>query len=156
MMDLFPTVLAAAGIDLPKDRRLDGENLLPLLMSSGKSPHEVLFGFRGEQLATVRSGKWKLHLVPPAPPNAKVWKPDEPWVDPRRPDGVRLLAPYEQAHPSQFPGLLTGDKVTGLALFDLEADPGEQKNVADQHPEVVQQLQAAAGRIRAQMQPRTR
>src|SRR5262249_24223442 len=135
----------------PKDRTLDGKDILPLLTSKAGSPHEAIFGFRGAQLMTVRSGPWKLHLGPPAPPKFKVYKPDDPWIDPRRPDGVRILAPYEQAHPSQFPGLLTGDTVTGMALFNLEKDPGEQHNVAEQHPDIVKRLQEHAERLKKEL-----
>jgi hypothetical protein len=70
----------------------------------------------------------------------RVWKPEEPYTDPRGPDGVRILAPYEQPHPSLHPGVRTGDRVTGPALFDLEADPAEQKDVAAAHPEIVARL----------------
>ena len=69
----------------------------------------VLFSFSGETLKSVRSGKWKLHVAPPGRLKEKVWKPDEKWTDPRAPDGVRIIAPYEQAHPSQYPGVMTGD-----------------------------------------------
>jgi uncharacterized sulfatase len=149
MVDLFPTLLTAAGVAPPKETVLDGKDIMPVLTGQGKSPHEAILGFRGDALHTVRSGKWKLHLAPPAPPRARVWKPEEKWVDPRRPDGVRILAPYEQAHPSQFPGVLTGDAVTGLALFDLESDAAEQKNVAGQHPDVVRRLRELAEKFTA-------
>jgi len=59
-LDVFPTVCAAAGIDLPAAIELDGVNLLPFL--SGKSddaPHEVLFWSNGPNVA-VRKGHWKL------------------------------------------------------------------------------------------------
>ena len=36
-------------------------------------------------------------------------------------------------------------------LFDLRADIGETTDVADEHPEVVEQLQAAAERFRAEL-----
>jgi arylsulfatase A-like enzyme len=124
---------------------------MPLLTSKAKSPHEAIYGFRGDQLMTVRSGQWKLLLAPPAPPKFKVYKPEDKWVDPRRPDGVHILAPYEQAHPSEFPGLLTGDAVTGAALFDLEKDPGEQHNLAEKHPDVVKRLQGYADRLKADL-----
>jgi hypothetical protein len=64
------------------------------------------------------------------------------WIDPRAPDGVTILAPYEQYQPSDYPGLRTGDETRASSLFDLENDPGEQHDVAGQHPEVVARLKA--------------
>jgi arylsulfatase A-like enzyme len=150
-LDLFTTSLRAAGLAPPSDRILDGKDILPLLKGEAKSPHEALFSFLGKNLKTVRSGKWKLHLELPERPNMKVWKPGEPWTDPRAPDGVTIIAPFEQAHPSEYPGLLTGDPVKKgeLLLFDLDADPGEQHNVAGQHPDVVKNLKRMADDFRA-------
>jgi hypothetical protein len=31
------------------------------------------------------------------------------WLDARAPDGVTILAPYEQCGPGEYPGLRTGD-----------------------------------------------
>jgi arylsulfatase A-like enzyme len=150
LMDLFATALSAAGLPLPQDRVIDGKDILPLLSSNAPSPHEAIFGFHEEKVATVRSGRWKLHLLPPGPAREKAWKPDEPWIDPRRPDGVRILAPYEQPHPSQFPGVIGGDEpVEGReALFDLQGDPAEQKDLAGAHPEVVERLKALAEKLK--------
>jgi arylsulfatase A-like enzyme len=153
LMDLFPTCLTAAGAPLPKDRTLDGKDILPLLTSDAKTPHEAIFSLRNEQLCSVRGGRWKLHLVPPSPPGFKVSKPEDKWVDPRRPDGVRLLAPYEQAHPSQFPGLLPGDPPKLPALYDLEKDSAEEHNVAADHPEVVERLRKLAEQAKAEFRP---
>ena len=71
-------------------------------------------------------------------------KPGAPWVDPRAPDGVTILAPAGQAHPSQYPGLDTGDPLRAGALFDLQTDPGEQHDVAGAHPEIVARLRTLA------------
>ncbi len=144
LADLFPTALAAAGVKAPAGRVLDGIDLLPVLTSGARPTRDALFFWRADRLAAVRSGKWKLHLAAPGPARDRIWKPDEPWVDPRRPDGVRILAPYEQAHPSQFPGLQTGDPGVAGALFDLAADPAEQRNVAAQHPKIVRELTGRA------------
>jgi hypothetical protein len=38
-----------------------------------------------------------------------------------------------------------------LSLFDLEADAGESKNVADAHPEVVKRLLKIADAARAEL-----
>jgi len=140
MMDVFATALTTAGIAPPKDRVIDGRDIMPLLTSNAKSPHNALFSLGGDQLRTVRSGKWKLHGRPPG--NPRVLKSGEPWVDKRAPDGVTILAPYEQTGPSQFPGVLTGDETKAGSLFDLEADRAEQHDVAVQHPGVVKRLQA--------------
>ena len=67
---------------------------------------------------------------------------DEDWIDPRAPDGVTILAPYEQAHPSEHPGVFGGDTWEEHALFDLQVDPSEQNNVAEEHPDVVSRLRA--------------
>lgn len=149
MMDVFATTLAAANIAAPKDRILDGKNLLPLLNGKAKSPHEAIFSFRGRNVSSVRSGKWKLHVLPTGdkPPVAA----DDNWIDPRTPDGVTLLAPYEQARPSQFPGVMTGDRITKIGLFDLEADAAEQHDLAAKHPEVVRELQQIATRFEADL-----
>ena len=43
-LDIFPTSLAAAGIDIPSDLSLDGVNLLPYLKGEKKSsPHDTLY-----------------------------------------------------------------------------------------------------------------
>jgi uncharacterized sulfatase len=147
--DLFATVLKAAGVALPKDRPIDGQDLWPLLTTNAPGPHDALFSMAGPRLMTVRSGKWKLHVHPPGgrPPAA----PDEKWTDPRAPDGVTLLAPFEQYHPSQYPGVATGDAPTAMMLFDLEADPAEQRNIAAQHPEVVERLRKLYEEMAKQM-----
>ena len=59
-LDILPTAAAAAGADLPKDRKIDGVNLLPHLTGSKKQPpHEMLFWRRGQHYA-ARKGNIKL------------------------------------------------------------------------------------------------
>lgn len=149
--DLFTTILLRAGVPLPKDRTLDGLDLWPAITDNKPLPERVLYFFRQEQLMALRSGRWKLHLGPPGGPR-KPLPPGAAYKDPRGPDGVTILAPYEQAHPSQFPGLLTGDAVTDIGLFDLENDPAEQHNLAERHPQLVQTLLRHAAAMRADME----
>ncbi len=61
MMDVVPTCLEAAGIDLPGDRVIDGESILPMVSEGAASPHEQLCWENGNQLA-IREGDWKLVL----------------------------------------------------------------------------------------------
>jgi arylsulfatase A-like enzyme len=59
-MDLYPTLCAAAEIEVSDKSRLDGINLLPYLTGRKKSdPHPVLFWKTGPAGA-VRKGDWKL------------------------------------------------------------------------------------------------
>jgi uncharacterized sulfatase len=142
MMDLFATVLAVTGAKMPDDRVLDGRDLMPLLAGDTKSPHEFVFGHQGPKLVTIRDARWKLHLLPAREMNLKPG-PDGKWLDPRLPDGVTILAPFEQYNIDAHPGLKTGVEGAKGLLFDLQADPGEQVDVAAKHPEEVKRLQAA-------------
>lgn len=143
MMDLFATVLKVAQIDAPSDRTIDGQDILPLLTTPGADQDRVILGHKGAQLATVRDARWKLHVISPSVGLATVFKPGETYVDPRGPDGITILAPYEQAQPSQHPGVQTGDAPKAMQLFDLRQDPSEQMDVAAQYPEVVARLKAS-------------
>ena len=83
MMDLFTTSLAAAKVPAPRDRVIDGINLLPLFRS-GAVPDlqdRMILAHRGETLATIRDDRWKLHVEKPhlRPPLPN----DAPWDDPR-------------------------------------------------------------------------
>ncbi len=62
-MDIFATLHALAGIDLPTDRVLDSHDLTPVLRASGPSSREALFYYRAYQLMAVRKGPWKMHLM---------------------------------------------------------------------------------------------
>jgi arylsulfatase A-like enzyme len=124
MMDLFATALKAADIAPPADRVIDGADIFPLFTSEAKSPHAVIFGhWGGGKLGCVRDARWKLHVLAPKDPVAKLDVPGERWIDPRGPDGVTILAPYEQHQPADHPGLRTGDASAPMMLFDLTADP---------------------------------
>jgi uncharacterized sulfatase len=57
--DLFATCLAAAGIPLPSDRIVDGQDILPVLQGQALSPHETLYYYKGSRLVGVRHGQWK-------------------------------------------------------------------------------------------------
>ncbi len=140
-MDLFATALAVAEIAPPKDRVIDGADIRPLLMSDAKSPHQAIIGCQRQNPATVRDARWKLHVIPA---NGRPSRPqsEAKWIDPRAPDGVTILAPYEQPQPIEYPGSSAGDEPAAMQLFDLSTDPGEQHDVAAAHPDVVKRLKA--------------
>ena len=65
-VDYFPTICEAAGVDLPFDRTIDGESILPLLKQSGTMKRDAIFWhfphYRGSIVpySIIRAGNWKL------------------------------------------------------------------------------------------------
>src|SRR5262249_50405170 len=62
-MDLFPTVVALAGGELPRDRPIDGVDLRPALTGSGPVPSPVLFYYWDNQLRAGRQGADKARFI---------------------------------------------------------------------------------------------
>ncbi|MBG88979.1 MAG: arylsulfatase [Verrucomicrobiales bacterium] len=153
-IDMLPTVCALAGIQPPGDRTIDGRNILPMLKhASAPSPHEAIFVMKGSKLAAVRVGKWKLHVASPGRNGMLGLKGDaaKNWIDPRGPDGVTIIAPFEQPKPDQLPGPDTGDASKAMMLFDLDNDRAEQTDLASKHPDQVKRLKAVFDRMAAQV-----
>jgi uncharacterized sulfatase len=65
-IDVMPTLLAAAEQDLPQDREIDGENVLPLItegaLAGAEWPRETLYWSSGHN-RIVRHGDWKLQIA---------------------------------------------------------------------------------------------
>jgi arylsulfatase A-like enzyme len=71
-LDVFPTVLGLAGVDLPEDRSLDGFDVMHTLAGEAPSPRDRLFYLNGGRLEAVRDGRWKLRVVGWGPDGAAV------------------------------------------------------------------------------------
>jgi hypothetical protein len=108
----------------------------------------------GPNLASVRNQRWKLHVLKPTPGSLR--PPGNKWIDPRGPDGVTILAPYEQYQPDAYPGLRNGEAPTPMMLFDLQSDPAEQHDVADQHANIVERLKRDYDLMRAALEANQR
>ncbi|MBI1249400.1 sulfatase-like hydrolase/transferase [bacterium] len=61
-IDLYPTILAAAGIEKPKGHILDGESILPVLEQTGTLHRDAYFTWFPHLIpaVSVRQGDWKL------------------------------------------------------------------------------------------------
>jgi arylsulfatase A-like enzyme len=137
--DLLATFSGLTENPLPTGTVVDGHSFAPQLLGQTGHPREWIFN----QLAAmwyVRDARWKLHVLPGQDPRAKLRDSGANWVDPRAPDGVTILAPFEQYKPSDHPGLTTGVSPAPMQLFDLEADPSEQHDVSAAQPETVARL----------------
>jgi arylsulfatase A-like enzyme len=63
-MDFLPTFARLAGAEPPRDRRIDGLDITPLLLGEpgAASPHDAIFYYAGSHLDAVRGGRWKLFV----------------------------------------------------------------------------------------------
>jgi arylsulfatase A-like enzyme len=62
-MDLFPTILNLAGIELPKDRVYDGTDMMPLLTGQKQEVRDIIYYYINDNLYAVRKGSWKAHFT---------------------------------------------------------------------------------------------
>jgi arylsulfatase A-like enzyme len=61
-MDIFTTSLVASGISLPKQVKIDGQDLMPYIQGTvSGQPHEKLY-WRTDHIHAIRYQKWKLLL----------------------------------------------------------------------------------------------
>lgn len=125
LFDLLPTFVEITHAKLPTNF-IDGKSILPLLLGkSSQAQREVHYYFQINELQAIRKGKWKLHF-----PHSY-----EHVIEPGS-DGTK--------------GKIEAVQI-GLSLFDLEVDPSEQKDIALQHPEVVEELKGLGEKFNADM-----
>eukprot|EP00939_MAST-03C_sp_MAST-3C-sp1_P003176 g3176.t1 len=71
-MDVLPTLARLAGVPLPKNRVIDGRDMLDILTKDGKSKHDALFFYGGATCddaaaskgpSAVRFGSYKAHFA---------------------------------------------------------------------------------------------
>jgi len=60
-LDILPTIIALAGIDLDSNQ-IDGKNLEQLWLGKGTGRAEFLYFGLNHQLMAIRQGPWKLHV----------------------------------------------------------------------------------------------
>ena len=122
-MDLYPTVLALAGAALPEGVTLDGRDITPIMfdLPGATSPHKSFFYYSLTQLQAVRSGRWKLVLPREANSPYTLW-----------------LSRYS-------------DTVEKPLLFDLHNDISESNDLADENPQIVEQLMQEAELARSEL-----
>ena len=147
-MDLFASFARLSGAALPTTK-LDGTDLTPFLLGEkGAKGREVFWYYSGEELQAVRVGDWKLHLpheyltVATAP--GKGGKPSN-WKNMKplsiEVSGIRGIASRHGYRVEKI----------DLALHDVKRDPGETRDVAGAHPEIVARLQAEVAKARADL-----
>ena len=117
-MDVLPTFLSLAGIDLPTDRVLDGSDLSATLEDGSPSPRQAVFYYRGTEIYAARKGPFKAHFT-----TRSGFGPDQAVV--------------------HDPPL----------LFQLEHDPSEKYDVAEQYPEVIEEIRKLVAEQQGSVKP---
>jgi arylsulfatase A-like enzyme/acetyl esterase/lipase len=138
-IDLLPSIARLTGKPLKQDaaghclvdgRRIDGHDRLEMLCGAKRAhdqPDTYLFYYAANELQAVREGPWKLFL----------------------PHGYRTMQ-GQTSGKDGIPGRYRQERI-GQALYNLANDPGEQRDVAAEHPEIVARLEQIAEAARADL-----
>jgi arylsulfatase A len=131
-IDLVPTILEVCGVPRPAGVKLDGISLLPLLRNPAADwPDRTLFfqwdsgqvPRRGSAFA-VLSAKWK--LVQPCGMDM--------------PQQKHIRDRYTELCVLQDRGQRTIEGPPRYELYDIASDPGESKDLAAEHPDLVETM----------------
>ena len=131
-MDVFPTLVEAAGLPMPEGQPADGVDLLPFIQGKNEShPHEWLCWQNRSWLPKTEGG-----FVVPTPKvhNSAIRKGN--W---------KLVRLNEE--------LDSGDPPPAWRLYNLASDIGERNDVADEHEDRVKELSALFDAWRSSMHP---
>ena len=129
-IDLLPTLADLVGGELPS-HPIDGRNVWPIIAGEpgAKNPHEAYyFYYQNNQLQAVLSGRWKLQL----------------------PHSYRTLGGRAGGRDGR-PVSYEQGTVEAAELYDLDADVGEARDLAAEHPEIVHRLKQLAEQARADL-----
>jgi arylsulfatase A len=138
--DWLPTLLAAAGVEIPRELALDGCDVLPVLRGqTGDVPTRRFWQWNRYQPevtsnAAMRDGDWK--LVRPAITETF-------WTDPeeQKLDSAYRDEPWREFEPitGDFPAR-TFPEPPPPELFNIAADPLERRDLAPDHPSRVTRM----------------
>lgn len=119
-VDVLPTLAAITGAELPK-HKIDGINQRNFLEDETATPRNFNIYYYGSELQAYREGKWKLFF---------------PHTCSQYIEGTTLGQ-------DGFPGPAPSKKL-GMALYDIEADINERKDLQAEHPDIVERLTSLA------------
>ena len=129
-IDILPTI--AEWIDAPlPSHQIDGKSATALLegKNGAKSPQKAYyFYYKKNDLEAIRWGEWKIHF----------------------PHGYRSMVDNPVGS-GGVPGKYDYSVKTGIELYSLRQDPSETKNVVDEYPEVMNNLEQLANQMRVDL-----
>ena len=126
-IDLFPTIASIVDAKLPS-HKIDGINILEILEGKDSKPRDHFFYYYGNNnLEAVRKDNWKLIL-------------------PHTSRSYEGVLPKNDGHGGPYNRI-----ETGLELYNLRRDPGEEYDVIKLYPEIVKELMDLAEIARKEM-----
>lgn len=150
-MDVHATLTALVGAPLPA-KGYDGLDLRPLLLGeAGAKGRDAFWYYSTDELQAVRRGDWKLHV------------PHEHLTLAAQPGSGGKPSNFGNFQPGAT-GTITNSGLSGIAsrhgykfgrigtaLYNLKDDPGETRDLAAAHPEIVARLQQEVAAARAEL-----
>ena len=121
-IDVLPTLLEAAGVSTPKDLKVDGVSLLPLIKGNPSHwPERTLYY------------QWHAGPIPFQYVHFAARGPR-----------YKLISPSDDPHNYDHPPNAQEKKrlLDSLELYDIQNDPSELSDLARKHPEILQQMLA--------------
>ena len=126
-IDILPTIAEIAATGLP-ERKIDGVSLLPLLKGDFQNPpREEYFYYSAKTLNAVRHGNWK-------------------YVFPH----TQITNVGSVVGKDGWPGEIAMAEFEG-GLFNMYRDPGEQYDMSEVYPEIVEDLRELADQKRKEL-----
>jgi len=127
-IDIMPTLAEITGASLPV-HPIDGVSILSVLKgeNSAEPRTHFLYYYNQNSLEAVRMGSWKLVLPHPHRSYIGVLPGNDGWPGPYATDSAEY------------------------ALYDLKRDPGEQYDVKEQHPRIVEEIERLVEAARADL-----
>ncbi|MGF1735202.1 sulfatase family protein [Photobacterium satsumensis] len=135
-MDILPTALEAARIEIPAEMKVNGQNIMPLFMGEEQEPHKYLYW----------AGPRALHY---SPESADFWNHYWKWISFEEEEFIP--SPYIERHSKGEWAIKDqnwslhyyDDGNAEFELYNYAKDPAESNNLADKYPEKVKELRTA-------------
>ena len=126
-MDVLPTLVKICKTKMPV-KKIDGVDFTEVLFGNTKANprDEFVYYYDRNNLKAIRKGDWKLVF---------------PCISQTYNSPATI---GKDRHPGKY-----GTDSVRLGLYNLSTDPGEDRDVKDQYPEIVKQLNGIADKYRA-------
>jgi len=121
-IDIFPTLLAQAGLTPPSDRIIDGRDIIGLMNGKDTScQHDKFFFYEAHICQGVRAGDWKYFR-----------------------DISHYRWPFPVDRPTTFIGSMVNHKymATWPDLYNIRLDEGEDYNLSSRYPDKCREMDA--------------